>query len=188
VLLAVATSAIASTQTTIIPASRTALSMARRAALPRRFAAIDPRRRTPDVSTWWVAAVGIAWYLGVGLASENALYDSITGLSLLIALYYSLTGIACAVYFRRRLTRSVRDLLLLGVGPLVGAGLLLWLLVLSVRDLADPANSYTGQAWLGLGPPLVLGVGVLAAGVLLMLWWRARDATFWRERPSVSPS
>jgi amino acid transporter len=188
VLLAVATSAVASTQTTIIPASRTALSMARRAALPRRFAAIDPRRRTPDVSTWWVAAVGIAWYLGVGLVSENALYDSITGLSLLIALYYSLTGIACAVYFRRRLTRSARDLLLLGVGPLVGAGLLLWLLVLSVRDLADPANSYTGQAWLGVGPPLVIGVGVLAAGVLLMLWWRARDATFWRERPSASPS
>ncbi|TFV76636.1 APC family permease [Blastococcus sp. CT_GayMR19] len=188
VLLAVATSAVASTQTTIIPASRTALSMARRAALPRRFAAIDPRRRTPDVSTWWVAGVGIAWYLGVGLVSENALYDSITGLSLLIALYYSLTGIACAVYFRRRLTRSVRDLLLLGVGPVVGAGLLLWLLVLSVRDLADPANSYTGQAWLGVGPPLVIGLGVLAAGVLLMLWWRHRDATFWRERPSVAAS
>jgi amino acid transporter len=188
VLLAVATSAIASTQTTIIPASRTALSMARRAALPRRFAAIDPRRRTPDVSTWWVAAVGVAWYLGVGLVSENALYDSITGLSLLIALYYSLTGIACAVYFRRRLTRSVRDLLLLGIGPLVGAGLLLWLLVLSVRDLADAGNSYTGQAWLGVGPPLVIGVGVLAAGVVLMLWWRSRDATFWRERPSASHS
>ena len=186
VLVAVATSAIASTQTTIIPASRTALSMARRAALPRRFAAIDPRGRTPDVSTWWVAAVGIAWYLGVGLASENALYDSITGLSLLIALYYSLTGIACAVYFRRRLLRSVRDFLLLGVGPLVGAGLLLWLLVLSVRDLADPANSYTGQAWLGVGPPLVIGVGVMAAGVVLMLWWRHRDATFWRERPGVA--
>jgi amino acid transporter len=187
VLLAVATSAIASTQTTIIPASRTALSMARRAALPRRFAAIDPRRRTPDVSTWWVAAVGVAWYLGVGLVSENALYDSITGLSLLIALYYSMTGIACAVYFRRRLTGSPRDLLLLGIGPLVGAGLLLWLLVLSVRDLADPSNSYTGQAWLGVGPPLVIGVGVLLAGVVLMLWWRARDATFWRERPSVAP-
>ena len=56
-----------------------------------------------------------------------------------------------------------------------------------MRDLADPGNSYTGQAWLGVGPPLVIGVGVLAAGALLMLWWRARDATFWRERPSVSP-
>jgi amino acid transporter len=186
VLLAVATSAIASTQTTIIPASRTGLSMARRAALPRRFAHISPAYRTPDVSTWWVAAVAVAWYVVVGLLSENALYDSIAGLSLLIALYYALTGIACAVYFRRRLTRSVRDLLLLGVGPLAGAAMLIWLLVLSVRDLADPANSYTGQAWLGVGPPLVIGVGVLAAGVVLMLWWRRRDATFWRERPTAA--
>ncbi len=52
VYLAVATSAIASTQTTIIPASRTGLSMARRAALPKRLAHIHPRFRTPDVSTW----------------------------------------------------------------------------------------------------------------------------------------
>jgi len=188
VLLAVATSAVASTQTTIIPASRTALSMARRAALPRRFASISPRHRTPDVSTWWVAAVGIAWYIGVGLVSENALYDSITGLSLLIAFYYALTGLACAVYFRRRLRNSVREFLLLGVGPLVGAVMLTWLLVLSVRDLADAGNSYTGQAWLGVGPPLVIGVGVLAAGVVLMLWWRRRDTAFWRERASVADS
>nr|WP_245160598.1 APC family permease [Blastococcus sp. CT_GayMR20] len=185
VLLAVATSAIASTQTTIIPASRTGLSMARRAALPRRFASISPLHRTPDVSTWWVAVVGIAWYLGVGLVSENALYDSITGLSLLIALYYALTGLACAVYFRRRLLRSVRDFLLLGVGPFTGAAMLAWLLVLSVRDLADAENSYTGQAWFGVGPPLVIGVGVMLAGVVLMLWWRSRDAAFWREKPTA---
>ena len=56
-LVAVATSALASTQTTIIPASRTGLSMARRAALPRRLAHIHPRFRTPDVSTWLVAAI-----------------------------------------------------------------------------------------------------------------------------------
>ena len=185
VLLAVATSAVASTQTTILPASRTALSMARRAALPRRFASISAAHRTPDVSTWWVAGVGVAWYVGVGLVSENALYDSITGLSLLIALYYALTGLACAVFFRRRVLRSPRDFLLLGVGPVVGAAMLGWLLVLSVRDLADPGNSYTGQAWLGVGPPLVIGVGVLAAGVGLMLFWRHRDATFWRDPVSA---
>ncbi|HEX2075791.1 MAG TPA: APC family permease, partial [Geodermatophilus sp.] len=130
--------------------------------------------------------VAVAWYVGVSLVSENALFDSITALSLLIALYYALTGIACAVWFRRRLTRSARDLLLLGVGPLLGAGMLLWLLVLSVRDLADPANSYTGQAWFGVGPPLVIGAGIMAAGVVLMLLWRRRDATFWRERAGVA--
>jgi amino acid transporter len=186
VLLAVATSAVASTQTTIIPASRTGLSMARRGALPRRFASISPAHRTPDVSTWWVAAIGVAWYVVVGLISENALYDSITGLSLLIALYYALTGLACAVFFRRRLRQSLRNLLLLGVGPLVGAAMLTWLLVLSVRDLADAGNSYTGQAWLGVGPPLVIGVGVMIVGVALMLWWRRRDTAFWRERPSTA--
>ncbi|WP_100498465.1 APC family permease [Geodermatophilus chilensis] len=186
VLLAVATSAIASTQTTIIPASRTGLSMARRAALPARFGSISPRYRTPDVSTWWVAGIAVAWYLGVSALSENALFDSITALSLLIAFYYALTGIACAVYFRRRLTHSLRDLLLLGVGPLAGAAMLVWLLVLSVRDLADPANSYTGEAWLGLGPPLVIGVAIMAAGVVLMLLWRRRDARFWQERAGVA--
>ena len=60
VLVAVATAAIASTQTTILPASRTGLSMARRAALPARLAHIHPRYRTPDVSTWTVAAVASA--------------------------------------------------------------------------------------------------------------------------------
>ncbi|SFP96810.1 Amino acid transporter [Geodermatophilus dictyosporus] len=186
VLVAVATSAVASTQTTIIPASRTGLSMARRAALPARFGSVSERFRTPDVSTWWVAGVAVAWYVGVHLVSENALLDSITALSLLIALYYALTGLACAWWFRRRLTRGVRHLLLLGVGPLVGAAVLLWLLVLSVRDLADPANSYGGQAWFGLGPPLVIGVGILLAGVALMLLWRWRDGRFWQERPGVS--
>lgn len=117
VLLAVSTSALASTQTTIIPASRTALSMARRHALPAHFAHIAPRFRTPDVSTWWVAAIAIAWYVVVNQISENALFDSLTALSLLIAFYYALTGVACAVYYRRHLTESVHHFLLIGLGP-----------------------------------------------------------------------
>ncbi|MEU6287413.1 APC family permease [Streptomyces sp. NPDC005047] len=186
VLLAVSTSALASTQTTIIPASRTALSMARRQALPATFGRIHPRYRTPDVSTWWVAGIAIVWYLVVRQISENALFDSLTALSLLIAFYYALTGIACAVYYRRRLTESLRNLLLIGVGPLVGAGLLIWLLVESVIDMADPANSYSGVSWLGLGPPLVIGIGIALVGVVLMLVWRFVSPAFWSERPGVA--
>ena len=97
VLASVATSAIASTQTTIIPASRTGLSMARRHALPRTFGRIHPSHRTPDVSTWWVAGIAIVWYVGIYQVSENALFDSLTALALLIAFYYALTGVACAM-------------------------------------------------------------------------------------------
>ncbi|MFH8800861.1 APC family permease [Streptomyces sp. NPDC017936] len=185
VLLAVSTSALASTQTTIIPASRTALSMARRHALPARFARISPRFRTPDVSTWWVAAIAIAWYLVVSEISSNALFDSLTALSLLIAFYYALTGVACAVYHRRHLTRSVHHFLLIGLGPLVGAGLLTWLLVESVIDMSDPANSYSGDSWLGLGPPLVIGLGIALTGVVLMVVRRLTAPAFWSERPGV---
>ena len=186
VLLAVTTSAIASTQTTIIPASRTALSMARRQAMPARLGHVHRHYRTPDVSTWWVAGIAIAWYLVVGQISENALFDSLTALSLLIAFYYALTGIACAVYYRRHLLDSARNLFLIGVGPLVGASLLAWLLVESVIDISDPGNSYTGQSWLGVGPPLVIGVAVFLVGVVLMLLWRRQDTAFWQERAGLA--
>lgn len=184
-LLSVSTAAIASTQTTILPASRTGLSMARRAALPRQFAHIHPRFRTPDVSTWWVAGISILWYVVVGRISENALFDTLTALSLLIAFYYSLTGIACAVYYRRHLTESGKNFLLIGVGPLIGSALLIWLLIESVFDLADAENSYSGQSWLGLGPPLVIGIGVFLLGVVLMLFWRSQNKKYWQEKPGV---
>lgn len=186
VLLAVATSAIASTQTTIIPASRTGLSMARRAALPKTFAHIHPRYRTPDVSTWWVAVIAIVWYLVVGTLSENALFDSLTALSLLIAFYYALTGIACAIYFRHELRSSVKDLLLIGVGPVIGAVMLIWLLVKSAQDMSDPANSYSGQSWFGVGPPLVIALMIAVIGVVVMLWWRLQDGRFWKEQRGVA--
>ncbi|MEE1815893.1 APC family permease [Streptomyces sp. SP18ES09] len=185
-LLAVSTSAIASTQTTIIPASRTALSMARRRALPSTYGHISPRFRTPDVSTWWVAGIAIFWYLVVSRISSNALFDSLTALSLLIAFYYALTGVACAVYYRRHLFASVHNFLFIGLGPLVGAGLLAWLLVRSVADMSDPANSYSGTSWFGLGPPLVIGIGIALVGVVIMVAWRLRAPAFWRERPGVA--
>lgn len=186
VLLSVATSAIASTQTTIIPASRTGLSMARRGALPAMFGRIHPKFRTPDVSTWWVAGIAIVYYLVLSFVSETALWDSLTALGLLIAFYYALTGIACAVYFRDRLLQSAKNFLLIGVGPVVGALMLLWLLVQAIIDYGNPENSYSETSWFGLGPPLVIGIGIFLTGVVLMVLWYFRDRRFWEERPSTA--
>ncbi|MFB7264547.1 APC family permease [Streptomyces nojiriensis] len=185
VLLAVCTSALASTQTTIIPASRTALSMARRHALPHGLAHIHPRFRTPDVSTWWVAGIAIGWYLIVNQISENALLDSLTALSLLIAFYYALTGLACAIYYRRHLFENPHNFFLIGLGPVIGAGLLAWLLVESIGDMSNPENSASGVSWFGLGPPLIIGIGIALVGVAVMCFWRVRDGRFWQERRGV---
>jgi hypothetical protein len=64
--------------------------------------------------------------------------------------------------------------------------MLIWLLVKSVQDMSDPDNSYSGQAWLGVGPPLVIGVAIGLIGIVVMIWWRIVDGRFWQERPGVA--
>ncbi len=187
VLLSVSTAAIASTQTTILPG------------LPHRPLDGPPRRSATAISRTSTRgsaprtslrggslssrSSGTSWS---GRISENALFDTLTALSLLIAFYYALTGIACAVYYRRHLTESAKNFLLIGVGPLIGSAMLIWLLIESIFDLSDPANSYSEQAWFGLGPPLVIGIGVFALGVVLMFIWRSQNKKFWEERPGVA--
>jgi amino acid transporter len=161
--------------------------MARRGALPAVFGRISPQHRTPSVSTWVVAAIATVWFVGLSLISENALYDSLTALSLLIAFYYALTGLACAIYYRRHLLDDVKSFLLIGLGPVVGAVLLVWLLVVSVIDMSDPANAYGGQSWFGLGPPLVIGIVLFGLGLVFTIASRLSGSRYWSERPGVVP-
>ena len=83
----------------------------------------------------------------------------------MIAFYYGLTGFACAIYYRRELTRSVKSFVLIGVAPLLGGLILTARLHQVVHRLADPANSESGDSWLGIGPPLIIGLGFLVMGV-----------------------
>ena len=119
-----------------------------------------------------IAGLAIVWYVPVNMVSENFLFDTITALSLMIAFYYALTGLACVVYYRRELTKSVKNFLFIGVGPLVGAAILGYLFVKSSIDFSDPENSYTGQTMLGMGVPFVIGMGFLLLGLVLLVLWR----------------
>jgi amino acid transporter len=180
-IIAVLTSAAASTQTTILPTTRTVLSMSAKGAAPNYFARIHPRFLTPSTATIWMGVASVAWYVGLTIVSENILFDSILALGLMIAFYSGLTGIACIVYFRRHLFRSAKNLILIGIAPLLGAVILAWAFVKSIIDLSDPANSESGDSWFGLGPPLVIGIlfGILGI-VLMLLQWRANPAFFRR--------
>ena len=58
----------------------------------------------------------------------------------------------------------------------------------SISTWPKPENSESGDSWLGLGPPLVIGVGLMLVGVVLMfLQWRANPAFFQRKRETVPP-
>ena len=185
VIIAVLSSAAASTQTTILPTSRTALSMARAKAFPRMFANIHQRHQTPDNATWWMGALSIVWYVGLTLVSEDILFDSIAALGLMIAFYYGITGFACVWYYRRELGKSARNALLVGVAPFLGGLMLLGIFVKSCIDLsADDAGSTT---YFGLGSPLVIGIGFLLLGpVLMVIWYATGHREFFRRRREVA--
>jgi amino acid transporter len=183
-IIAVLTSAAASTQTTILPTARTSLSMARQGALPRAFARIHPRFRTPDVSTLSMGAVSIAWYVGLTIVSENILFDSIAALGLMIAFYYGLTGYACVYYFRRSLFQSARNFFYVGLLPLIGAVSLTYVFF---RSCVDLGKADAGEMTVfGIGGPLVIGLGGLLLGVALMITWNGMHPQFFKSRREVA--
>ena len=187
VLLSVVVSALGSTQTTILPSSRTSLSMARAEAMPHALSEISGRFFTPVVSTVTIGVLAILWYLPSKLISENFLFDSLSALSLMIAFYYAMTGYACAFYYRRELFKSVKNLLFVGLAPVIGALLLTYLFIKSLVDWSDPANSYSGASWFGFAPPAVIGVGFLLLGAMLLLAWRIhQEEPFFKRRREVA--
>ena len=180
-VLAVLTSAAASTQTTILPTARTALSMGAKGALPKMWAKMHPRFQTPTNATLWMGVLSVVFYIGLKVVSENIYYDALAALGLMIAFYYGLTGYACAIYYRHQLLRSAKDLLLIGVLPVLGGVVLTWAFVQSVIDLSDPANSYSGVAWFGVS---------VAAGDhdRLVHPWPGRDDRLVDPRSDVLPA
>lgn len=183
VVLSIITAGVGSTQSTILPQARTALSMASVGALPSVFGRVNPRTLTPRVGTWVIGLAAAVWYVAASAVSTSFLFDSLSALAILVALYYGLTGVSCVVYWRRQWRRGAKAVLLVGVAPLLGAAALFYMLYRSAVDMADPANSYSGQAVLGVGAPLAIAIGLMALGVLGIIVTRIRgDRAYFARR------
>ena len=184
-IIAVLTSASASTQTTILPTARTTLSMARFNAIPKAFGRISPRYLTPDVSTIAMGAISLVWTLFIINASQNVLGDSISALGFQIAFYYGLTGFACAIFYRRELTRSARNFFMAGVVPFVGGLMLTGIFIKAFIDYNKVENTYAGK-FLGFGVPVAIGVGMLVVGVLVMFIANVAYPQFFKRKAEVA--
>src|SRR3954471_12917769 len=188
-IIAVLTSAAASTQTTILPTARTTLSMARWGAIPATFGTVSPRYQTPTVSTIVMGVTSIVWFVGVNLVSQNVLGDSVTAIGFMIAFYYGLTGLACVIYYRRAIASSARNFLLAGVLPFAGFVMLAYVFVRAYIDYGTKGYAedfnYTPPL-LGVEVPIIIGIGGLLAGVGLMLWAMGAHHAFFRRRLEVA--
>ena len=182
-IIAVLTSASASTQTTILPTARTTLSMARFGSIPKIFGRIHPRYLTPDVSTLVMGAVSLIWTLVIINVSQNVLSDSITGIGFGIAFYYGFTGFACVVYYRKEIFKSLKNFIMVGVAPFLGGAMLTFIFVKAFLDYKTTSTdvNYSG-GFLGVGTPVAIGVGGLLIGVVVMVFANIAYPKFFKRK------
>ncbi len=183
-IIAVLTSASASTQTTILPTARTVLSMARAKAIPSRFGDIHPRYLSPSVATLAMGGFSILWYVVMTIVSTNVLGDSILALGLGISFYYGITGFACVIFYRREVLKSAKNFFFIALLPTLGGLILCALFVKSCFDLGKTSAGST--VIFGIGGPLVIGLGALLLGIPFMLLCQWKLPEFFKRKPDVA--
>jgi amino acid transporter len=173
-VLAVLTSTVATTQTTLLPASRLTFSMARDHVFPKVFGMVHPAYETPWIGTLIIAGIaGLGVILTTASSNLNATFgDALANIGVLVALYYGFAGLACAWAFRRVLTRSAATLILAGVLPAIGGLFLLWV-----------GYEVVAQAGIQSSIPVLVTLGI---GIPLMLLAFALNKTGYFRRPTVT--
>jgi amino acid transporter len=186
-VLALLSSTVATLQTTLLPSARTAFSMGRDGVLGRAWARVNPRFMTPSFATiaFGVMTVLIA-LVNIKLDKLNAIVSAgVAAIGLLVSYYYGMTGIACTVYFRKHLRRSVGNFLAMGVIPSLSALALFSLagyLVYSDWTATDTL-SFDGT---NTRFQVIVPVAVLAAGIPALIWSRLRRHAQYYSLPRES--
>ncbi|HEX5402956.1 MAG TPA: amino acid permease, partial [Pseudonocardiaceae bacterium] len=155
----------------------TMFAMGRDRTLAGAFGRTHPKWRTPWLATVVVAVVSLALFvLSNFLGSVGTiLTDAISAIGLQVAFYYGLAGIAVVISYRTEVLSSVRNILLIGVWPLLGAVFLLWMFVEAIRE-NDPTVNY-------------IGLGAMALGLIpLTIAWVRGSPYFKQSRDDVAPA
>src|SRR5271165_532223 len=185
-IIAVLTSASASTQTTILPTARTTLSMAHWKAVTTLLSRVHKRYLTPTVSTLGFGLLSVAITVILLLLSSSVLEDSLTAIGFPICFYYGFTGVACGWYYRRDLMESARNFLLLGLGPLIGGLMLFGIGIKAAVYYWEPSN-VSSSPLAGITLPLWFGIGGMLLGFIIMLISRPYFRDFFSRKPETAP-
>ena len=177
--LAVLASSAASLITTLLPTSRTLLAMGSYRAMPKAFAKLHPVHKTPKVATFTAGIGAATFYTVMTVLSERVLTDTILALGIMICFYYGLTAFGCIWFFRHQLFSSAYNVVFKFLFPLLGGLGLFFVLIITLRDSADPAYG-SGASIGGIGLVLILGLGLILLGLIFMFIMRARQPEFFR--------
>jgi amino acid transporter len=186
-IIAVLTSAAASTQTTILPTARTTLSMAKWGAIPSVIGKIHPRFLTPTVSTWGFGLISILVAVPLILISSQVLELAVVALGIPVCFYYGSTGLASVWYYRREVLTSVRKFVLVGLLPLIGCLMFYGIGFYAIKYYGHKANA-EGKEYFHLTLPLWFGGIGMVFGAVLMLVSRLYFRPFFSRKTETAPA
>ncbi|MFD4141842.1 APC family permease [Streptomyces sp. NPDC058572] len=167
-VIAVLLSTVATLETTLIQVTRSLFAMGRDRTMPAVLGRVHRRWNTPWAAVAVVGVVAVVMFAAsMALGSVgDVLAAAVAAIGLQIAFYYGLAGIAAVVAYRRTLLTSVRDFVLGGAWPLLGALFMLWILFESLGELSAAS--------------IVIGVGGLAAGLVPLIRYRRQGSRYYR--------
>ncbi|TQK52981.1 amino acid transporter [Streptomyces sp. SLBN-118] len=167
-VVAVLLSTVATLETTLIQVTRSLFAMGRDRTMPAAFGTVHRRWNTPWVAVAVVGAVALAMFVAsTALGSVgDVLSAAVSAIGLQIAFYYGLAGIAAVVAYRKTLLTSVRNFVLGGLWPLLGALFMLWILVEALSELSAAS--------------IAIGIGGLGAGLVPMIHYWRRGSSYYR--------
>jgi amino acid transporter len=164
-IIAVLSSTVGTTQTTLLPSARISLSMARDRVFPKVFASIQGKFRTPALGTVILAFISL---FGILLTTESSSVATVFGnlidnIGVLIAFYYGVTGLACAWSFRKVAFQRTSFFFTGVLLPFLGGVFLLWVGYQVVKQ-AGWGPSAPVLITMGLGIPLVILAKIFTKG------------------------
>lgn len=175
-IVAVMLSTIATLETTLIQVTRSLFAMGRDRTLPSAFGHSHRKWRTPAFATVVVTCVSLILFIGANFLGSvgQILSDAISSIGLQIAFYYALAGAAVVVAYRKVIFKSVSNLIFIGLWPAIGALFMVWIFIESIPNLTPVVN--------------VIGLGALAVGIIpMVIFWR-KGATYFQRRPMEVPA
>ncbi|MGO8870764.1 MAG: APC family permease [Acidimicrobiales bacterium] len=172
IIIAVLSSTVADTQTTLLPAARVTMSMARDGVFPRAFGVIQGKFQTPMIGTHILAGLAL---FGILLRTSSPTINSeygnlIDNIGILVAFYYGATGLACAWAYRKVQFQSLIFFFTGSLFPFVGGAFCFWV-----------GYEVIVQSGLSASAPVLV---TLVLGIPLMIIARLRSkSAFFKQRP-----
>jgi amino acid transporter len=151
-VVAVLLSTVATLETQLIQLTRTMFSMGRDGTLIKRFGTVHHKYKTPMFALMVVTCVGIGLFIGSQFIGSigTIMTDAISSIAVQISIYYALAGYAVVVLFRQLIFKSVKNFILMGLWPLLGA-VFMTVMFFQVIPTLDTVTRYVGFGTIALG-------------------------------------